>query len=518
MALAGGVTIELPHRHGYLYQEGEILSPDGHCRAVRRRVERHRVRQRRRRRRAAPAGRCAGRRRPHPRRDQGLGRQQRRRAARSATWRRAWTARPQAIAEALAIAGVDAADDHLRRSARHGHAGGRSDRGRRADAGVPPGRPTRRTGLLRASARSRRTSATLDTAAGVASADQGRPRRCKHGEMPPLAAFRAPNPAIDFAHTPVLRQRRALTRLAAGDVPAPRRASARSASAAPTPTSCSRRRRRRAPTPRRRAASAVCCSRRARSSRSTPPARDRMARILRRPAAAASLGRTRPTRCGRAPGVSQARVRRRRATADDAVSAARRRRRAGHRIATAEAAARATSPSCLPGGGAQHAEHGRAGCTRASRSTARGGRVPGASCAPGFDCDLDAARCLRRRGGRGGAAELLQQPSLALPALFITQYALARLWQSWGIEPAAMIGHSMGEYTAACLAGRVRSGDALALVALRGQLFETVARRRDAERALARGGALPLLARSCQHRGDQRARPVRGLGAEAPSC
>ena len=33
LALAGGVTIEQPHRHGYLYQDGEILSPDGHCRA-----------------------------------------------------------------------------------------------------------------------------------------------------------------------------------------------------------------------------------------------------------------------------------------------------------------------------------------------------------------------------------------------------------------------------------------------------------------------------------------------------
>ena len=54
MALAGGVTIRQPHHAGYLYKEGEILSPDGHCRAFDAELAGHRVRQRRRRRRAAP--------------------------------------------------------------------------------------------------------------------------------------------------------------------------------------------------------------------------------------------------------------------------------------------------------------------------------------------------------------------------------------------------------------------------------------------------------------------------------
>jgi phthiocerol/phenolphthiocerol synthesis type-I polyketide synthase E len=66
----------------------------------------------------------------------------------------------------------------------------------------------------------------------------------------------------------------------------------------------------------------------------------------------------------------------------------------------------------------------------------------------------------------------LTQTSLALPALFVIEYALARLWMSWGLRPAAMIGHSLGEYTAACLAGVFSLEDALALVVLRGQLFE----------------------------------------------
>ncbi len=66
----------------------------------------------------------------------------------------------------------------------------------------------------------------------------------------------------------------------------------------------------------------------------------------------------------------------------------------------------------------------------------------------------------------------LRRTSIALPALFVAEYALARLWMAWGISPAAMIGHSLGEYTAACLAGVFSLEDALSLVVLRGKLFE----------------------------------------------
>ncbi len=75
--------------------------------------------------------------------------------------------------------------------------------------------------------------------------------------------------------------------------------------------------------------------------------------------------------------------------------------------------------------------------------------------------------------GSEGADGSLEGPSLALPALFATEYALARLLVSWGLEPAALVGHSMGEYAAACLAGVFTVDDAVALVALRGRLFET---------------------------------------------
>ncbi|MCO6509298.1 MAG: amino acid adenylation domain-containing protein [Aridibacter famidurans] len=70
------------------------------------------------------------------------------------------------------------------------------------------------------------------------------------------------------------------------------------------------------------------------------------------------------------------------------------------------------------------------------------------------------------------ASSRLDQTSVTQPALFVLEYALARLWQNWGVEPGAMIGHSVGEYAAACLAGVFSIEDALALLAARGRLTE----------------------------------------------
>ncbi len=58
----------------------------------------------------------------------------------------------------------------------------------------------------------------------------------------------------------------------------------------------------------------------------------------------------------------------------------------------------------------------------------------------------------------------------AQPALFTIEYAMARLWQSLGITPDAIVGHSMGEYVAACLAGVLSLEDALRLIATRAKL------------------------------------------------
>jgi non-ribosomal peptide synthase protein (TIGR01720 family) len=70
------------------------------------------------------------------------------------------------------------------------------------------------------------------------------------------------------------------------------------------------------------------------------------------------------------------------------------------------------------------------------------------------------------------AQEKLTQTSVTQPALFVIEYALAQLWMSWGISAGAMIGHSIGEYVAACLAGVMSLKDALTLVAMRGRLMQ----------------------------------------------
>ena len=72
---------------------------------------------------------------------------------------------------------------------------------------------------------------------------------------------------------------------------------------------------------------------------------------------------------------------------------------------------------------------------------------------------------------RDAATIELRQTQFTQPAIFTVEYALAQLWQSWGIQPAAAIGHSIGEFVAACLAGVFSLTDGLKLIATRGRMM-----------------------------------------------
>ena len=99
------------------------------------------------------------------------------------------------------------------------------------------------------------------------------------------------------------------------------------------------------------------------------------------------------------------------------------------------------------------------------------------------------------------AAAKLNQTERAQPAIFAIEYALAQLWISWGIQPQAMVGHSVGEYVALCVAGALSLDDALHMIAVRSRLMQkmphgsmlSVRAAEDKVRALA-GDSLDLAA------------------------
>ena len=70
--------------------------------------------------------------------------------------------------------------------------------------------------------------------------------------------------------------------------------------------------------------------------------------------------------------------------------------------------------------------------------------------------------------------QLLDDAAFTQTALFSIEYALCTLWRSWGVEPAAVIGHSLGEYVAACIAGCFTVKEGLELVAERGRLMQSI--------------------------------------------
>ncbi|MCU0680765.1 MAG: thioester reductase domain-containing protein [Polyangiaceae bacterium] len=453
MALAGGVAFRITQGEGYVHEPG-LTSPDGHCRAFD----------------ASAGGTLFG---------NGVGLVVLKRLEdaladgdtiravvrgsainNDGSAKVGYTApsvlgQATVITEALASAGIDA--DSVGLIEAHGTA-------------TPLGDPIEVAALTRAfrAHTARRNYCALgslktnlghlETAAGVASLIKA-VFALEHRELPPSLHYTAPNPEIDFASSPFYVN----DRLQPWPGPGPRRAGVSAFGFGGTnahvvleeappakPSGPSR------------PAQLLVLSARTRSAleANTRALADDLERCPERPLA--DVAHT--LRVGR-----QAMAWRRYVVCRDRAEAVEALRGDDARLHTRERDEKERSVVFLfPGGGAQYRGMGR-------------GLY---ECEPAFREGLSAcAERLRPLWGGHDLAGLLYdeadearlvRPSTALPALFATEYALARLWESWGVRPQAMIGHSVGEYAAACLAGVFSLDDALALVALRGRLFERV--------------------------------------------
>lgn len=458
MALAGGVSIELPHRQGYRWAEGEILSPDGHCRAFDDAAAGTLF--------GSGAGIVALRRLEDAIRDRdNIHAVIRGSAVNNDGSRKAGYLAPsvdgqaRAAVEALAVAGVDPCSVSYVEA--HG-------------TGTPVGDPIELAALAQAYGSggkgfcgigSLKTNiGHLDTAAGVASLIKVA-LAMRHGSIPASLNFSNPNSRIDMASTPftVTGDARPWPRGSA-----PRRAAVNSLGVGGT---------------------------NAHVIVEEPP-------ML--PAAASDAGWQVVTLSARTPAALE-RLRAKWLAfakappgdvtlADAAYTAQVGRKAFEHRCALVardwvdlcDALGAKTHPRCaagkasaerpaialmFPGGGAHFPGAGRELLAQPAFRSAvdecfrlMPAKAPADLRMRMFECDA----------GDAQAVAALERPSYALPALFTIEYALAKLWESWGIRPASVIGHSAGEYAAACIAGVMSLEDALSVVVLRGCLFEEV--------------------------------------------
>jgi amino acid adenylation domain-containing protein/non-ribosomal peptide synthase protein (TIGR01720 family) len=94
---------------------------------------------------------------------------------------------------------------------------------------------------------------------------------------------------------------------------------------------------------------------------------------------------------------------------------------------------------------------------------------------------------------KGSPHRGINQTEVAQPLIFIIEYALSRLLLSWGLKPYAMVGHSIGEYVAACTAGVFSLEEALEIVVLRGRLMQKMLPGAMVSVSLSEADMLPLL-------------------------
>lgn len=461
MALAGGVTIEVPHRAGYLYQENEILSPDGHCRAFDHRSK----------------GTIFG---------SGTGVVALRRlrdaiedgdhvyavikgsavnndgAGKIGYLAPSVDGQSAAIAEALAVAGISA--DSIGLIECHG-------------TGTPVGDPIEIAALTQAFKPSTKrigfcgvgsvktNIGHLDTAAGVASLIKAS-MSVFHGKLPPSLNYEAPNPTIDFRSGPFYVNNRLQDWPAAAT---PRRAAINSLGVGgtnafaiveqpPTRTPSS---------PSKKPFQLLTLS--ARNKAALDGNAKRLAAYLREHPTTDLADVAFSLHVGRRAFD----LRRVIAVKDREDAIALLESHDSRRVVTQKAqSTKASAVFMFPGGGAQYARMGLDLYTTEP--------VVREIMDRGFEWLKRKVDFDYRKAMFPGDADLewavreLQRPSVQLPLIFLLELALAKLWMSWGVVPDAVIGHSLGENTAACLADVMSFEDGLGLVTLRGQLFERV--------------------------------------------
>ncbi|MBG9390065.1 type I polyketide synthase [Caenimonas aquaedulcis] len=459
MALAGAASIELPHRQGYRYAEGEIMSPDGHCRAFDDDAKGTLF--------GSGAGIVVLRRLEDAIRDRdNIYAVIRGSAVNNDGSQKAGYLAPSvdgqaaAAAEALAVAGVEPGTVSYIEA--HG-------------TGTPVGDPIELAALSQAYGDGGRgfcgigslktNIGHLDTAAGVASLIKVS-LALRHGVLPASLNYSKPNSRIDMAATPfyVAHQQMPWPRGAV-----PRRAAVNSLGVGGT--------------------NAHVIVEEPPLIASAAPAKDDWQVVTlsaRTPASLEQLKlKWRDWADAPPPGAT---------LADAAFTSQVGRRAFDHRCAVVardlaglrDALTAKTHALCVqgqsaqqapgvalmfPGGGAHYAGAGRALLVH----PAFAGAVDEcfACMPPEAPADLR-TRMFDTDPSDAAAASTLERPSYALPALFTLEYAIAKLWESWGVVPTAVIGHSAGEYAAACIAGVMSLRDALSIVVLRGHLFEEV--------------------------------------------
>jgi len=460
MTLAGGVTVEVPHGQGYMFTEGEILSPDGHCRAFD-----HRSR-----------GTIFG---------SGAGAVVLRRledaiedrdhiyavikgsainndgAGKVGYLAPSVDGQAAAIAEAQTLADVDPKD--ITYVECHG-------------TGTEIGDPIEVSALNQAFASAdekqfcgigsvKTNIGHLDTAAGVASFI----KVClamHHERIPPTINYEAPNPMIDFERSPffVNDQLRPWPRSEK-----PRFAGVNSLGVGGTnshviigeaPASES------AAAPSRDEPQLLVWS--ARNNRSLDEYARRLASYLRDEPSADLVDVASTLAYGR-----HAFDRRRTAVCRDRAEALRiLEGEDPRRVHTHSFTDAAKVVFLLPGGGAQYRHMGRG--LYETDAVFREHVDRGLSLLEN-ELDVDLREVWLGESMTDEEVErVFDRPSVQLPAIFLAEYALAQSWSARGVKPAALIGHSLGENTAACIAGVIAFADCLKLVTLRGKLFERV--------------------------------------------